>query len=247
MMSYFILFCFGIFTSTINVVAGGGSLVIIPLMIFLGIPPAYANGTNRVALTFQTTSSLYRFSKSSVNFKKDGLKMLPLGLLGTLIGSLYSVSLSDQTYKMLISFVMIFVAFNLIFDPFQKVQNLIKNKSIFANSFQQICYLLLGLYLGLIQAGVGFLIMGVLHNFLGFDLKKTNALKIFFVFFINIINVLIFAYHDKIYWDYGLALGLGTLIGGYLGTNLTLKLNPKHLKRVLLFLIVFFSLVLLLR
>jgi uncharacterized membrane protein YfcA len=80
-----------------------------------------------------------------------------------------------------------------------------------------------GFYGGFIQAGVGFILMAVLHGVLGLDLVRVNMHKVFIVGFYTLAALLIFAIRGQVLWSAGLMLAVGNALGGWLATRLALK------------------------
>ena len=83
--------------------------------------------------------------------------------------------------------------------------------------------ILVGFYGGFLQAGVGFLIMAVLHRLAGFDLVSTNAHKVLMVFAYTPVALSVFAFGGNVRWEAGVCLAVGTGIGGFIGARETLK------------------------
>lgn len=235
---YIILPFVGIITGIINVLAGGGSMINLPLMIFFGIPATVANGTNRLAVFCHTLSSVHSFHKKKVSFFKDSARFFLPGVIGAIIGSSFAVDIKDHTFERILGVVMICLSFVIIFDPLKKVYS--KKEPHPAILF--ILYILVGFYLGLIQVGVGFITIFILHGLVGYDLVKTNAIKMFLGFFFNLISLGFFIFHSKVDWQAGLILGISMAIGARIGTHLAVHKSDKWIKAVLVTMILIFSL-----
>ena len=97
--------------------AGGGSLLTLPLLIFLGLPPSVANGTNRIAIMMTAFSA-------NMGFKSKGLSTYPFSayigvfaLLGSIIGANIAVEIEGDLFNKILSVIMIIVVIIIIFKP----------------------------------------------------------------------------------------------------------------------------------
>jgi len=218
-----ILIIIGFIAGIINVIAGGGSLLTLPILIFLGLPPTVANGTNRIALVVQNIVT-------TASFKSKGISNFPFSfslgisaLLGAIIGSQLAIDISGQLFNKLLSLIMILIVLYLVFKP--KANALILKERIEGKYFwlSIVAFFFIGIYGGFIQAGVGFIILLVLNGFNKISLVKSNAIKIVVVLIYTLVAIAIFAYHDKINWQYGFSLAVGNALGGWTGSRWSIK------------------------
>jgi uncharacterized membrane protein YfcA len=107
-----------------------------------------------------------------------------------------------------------------------------------------VAFFVIGIYGGFVQAGVGFLIIPVLLM-MGFDLVRTNAIKIIVILLFTLPALAVFIWHDLIDWPLGLALGLGNASGGWVASHLSVKKGHTWLKQVVSLVIVAFAIKLL--
>ena len=98
----------------INVNAGGGSSLTLPVLIFLGLDPSVANGTNRVAILFQNVSAVYAFKKEKFYELKNSLILSALTLPGAIIGAVTAVSISDDLFEKILGVIMIFIIITML-------------------------------------------------------------------------------------------------------------------------------------
>jgi len=226
----------GLCAGFINVFAGGGSLISLPILIFLGLPSSIANGTNRVAIFFESLSG-------NLGYRSKGIKppmpfSLWMGLLafpGALIGAGLSVKLDDALFNKILAVVMIMIVIITLFKPFSKKKT--ASKKLLTRKRQIISgvlFFLIGIYGGFIQAGIGYLIIATLTTVPKFSLFKTNVTKLLVVFIYNLGSLLIFIIDDKIYWIVGLTLAIGNSTGAFIGSRLALKIDEKWIKRFIL-------------
>lgn len=223
----------GVIAGWLNVMAGGGSLLTIPIMIFMGIPGAVANGTNRIAILAQNISATLSFFKQGFSELKLGLSLSLAAIPGAIIGALTGVKLDGPIFEKILAVVMIIMMFLMM--PNQKSSTRLASVSPSQKRllWGHICMFGVGLWGGFIQVGVGFIIMPVLNRVMGLDLVRVNVLKVFIVLCYTLVALAIFASNVKILWIAGLALALGNAIGGWLGAHWTVKSGDKLIRWVL--------------
>ena len=109
-----ILFCVGIIAGFINVTAGGGSTLTLPVLIFLGLESSLANGTNRVAILLQNISAVYSFKKEKYHEFKTSIKFAMLTLPGAILGALLAVNLDDAVFQKILGIIMIGIIISML-------------------------------------------------------------------------------------------------------------------------------------
>ena len=105
------LIIIGFIAGGINTIAGGGSLLTLPILIFLGLPPNMANGTNRIAILFQNIFT-------TAGFKSKGVVTFPFSiyvgisaLIGSLIGAQIAVDIKGETFNKVLAIIMVVIVF----------------------------------------------------------------------------------------------------------------------------------------
>ena len=114
---YLILVGVGFLVGFINTIAGGGSLITLPILIFFGLPPSLANGTNRVAIVTQT-------AMAAAGFKSKGVSTFPFNIylgiaafFGAIIGAQIAVDIKGETFNRILAGIMIAVVILIVFKP----------------------------------------------------------------------------------------------------------------------------------
>ena len=225
------LFLAGASASFINMMAGGGSLITLGVMMLLGIDPSIANGTNRIGVLVGTGSGAWAFKSEKLSNLKESLILGGVAIPGALIGSWYSIQLSNVMFKKIIALVMIFVLITILIPKKKNtsVGNVNKRRKILIYPGMFI----IGLYGGFIQVGVGFLLIALIRNVLNLDLILTNMHKVFVVFIYTIPVLLIFGVNGKINWFYAIVMSLGNALGSWISVKLAVKKGEKFVKLVL--------------
>lgn len=232
----------GFFAGIINVMAGGGSLLTMPLLIFLGLDSTVANGTNRVAILFQNISSIHGFKTKGVTVGKYGVLLGISALGGALVGALVAIEIDSNLFNKILAIVMILVVIMTVINPALKTHkdangNAVKlaektsNKHLVAGI---IAMFFVGIYGGFIQAGSGLFIMAALTYINHFSLLKANAAKAVITLIYTISALFVFIFDDKINWTYGLTLAIGMSLGAWLASRWSSGSGEKYIKYFML-------------
>ncbi len=217
----------------INVFAGGGSLLTLPLLIFLGLPSAIANGTNRVAVTAQNIFAVMGFrSKGVADWRLSVFFSVP-AILGAILGARIAMDLPDALFRRVLAIVMVAVLVIVIWDPAKRMKRVNRAMTGWRAVIAAAGFFLIGMYGGFLQAGVGFLIIAFIVFLTGFDLVRTNALKVFVIGVLTIVALVMFAIEGKVDWPLGIALGIGNSLGGWFGSRFQVEKGEKVVRIML--------------
>ncbi|MEC7869247.1 MAG: sulfite exporter TauE/SafE family protein [Candidatus Poribacteria bacterium] len=229
----------GICAGFLNTVAGGGSLLTLPVLIFLGLDGAtVANGTNRVAIMIQNTVGIAGFRRKGISDFRYGIFIAIPAMIGAVMGALLAINLgkfdkSGVIFNRLLAMIMIGVLTITLANPFKKFQSDVENLGILRKTLAALLFFFLGIYMGFIQAGVGFMIIATLTTVNGFDLVRTNALKMFVVLFCTFVALIIFVTNDHVNWGMGIALGGGNAVGAWVGSHWAVEKGDKWIRIIL--------------
>ena len=229
------LFGAGIVAGVINTLAGGGSLITLPLLIFLGLPSADANASNRVGIFVQNIFAVRGFKSKGVSVFPYGYYIAATAMVGAVIGAYIAVDISGQLFNRILAVIMIIVIIVTVLKP---MLFKLKTEEIFNRNREATSILLffgVGLYGGFIQAGIGFLMIAILTNIHGLNMAKTNSLKVFVALSYTALALIVFILEDKIRWEYGLSLAAGTSLGGWCASRWSVDKDDKWIR---LFLVV---------
>ena len=171
-----ILLICGVIAGFINTVAGGGSLLTLPILIFMGLPSNIANGTNRIAIFMQNIFSISGYKSRGVSDFKYSSWLSVSALIGSIIGAKIAININEDMFNKILSVVIIIVVLTIIYNkkPFNINS---ENISIEKKIISVIMFFFIGIYGGFIHAGVGFLILSILSNYNGIQLSKANSIK----------------------------------------------------------------------
>jgi uncharacterized membrane protein YfcA len=236
----------GLLAGTLNSIAGGGSLLTLPLLIFIGLPPTVANATNRIAIFIGgigATQSFHRRSLIPVAWLKLAL---PPALLGVALGTWGALKIGDVAFERVLAVVLVTAAVWMIWHPVKPPEdsNLAPPEGP-KRVLLMAVFFLLGIYSGFIQAGIGFLLLAVMSAN-GLDFVRGNAFKAPLVLAFTGLAVVLFAMNGMLNWTAGLNLALGQFFGAKLGVHLQVLKGQAWVRNVLTVAIVVFALRLLL-
>ena len=207
----------GVAAGIINSMAGGGSFLTLPLLMALGLPPKIASGTMRVAVLLQNVSSTATFYRKGITeFAITAKLMVPM-MVGSFAGAKLLTIIDDEALRPLFGAVLVFWAILLIAKPgnFKEVPEE-PNEPV---PMTYVYSLLIGLYGGFMQAGVGFPLLALTVAHLGYDPVRANAIKVLVVLAYTAVALPVFVMADAVVWREGLLLAVGTMIGAAIGTR----------------------------
>ena len=222
----------GVAAGWLNVMAGGGSLLTVPVMLFMGIPGPVANGTNRIAILAQNISAVTAFRRRGFSDFRLSLGLSAAAAIGALGGASVGVHLEGQWFDRVLALVMIGVMILMATGRDRidatptggQPRNLVLGHLLMVGA---------GLWGGFIQIGVGFILMPILHRVLGLDLVRVNMHKVFIVLVYTLVALAVFASQLELLWWTGAALAVGNATGGWLGAHTTIRRGETLIRRVL--------------
>ena len=244
------LFVSGLVAGVINVIAGGGSFLTLPVLIFAGLPPTVANATNRVGILIQNVGAVWGFHRHrKLDWHWTALTAGPASM-GALLGTWLALEISDEGFRKVLALLMVGVTLWTLLQPtVRRDRNArtaeeapdrpvgVRGLALAAGCFG------VGIYGGFVQAGVGFFILAVL-GMAGLDLVRGNALKVLIILLFTTLSLAIFAWQGKVEWVPGLVLAAGTLVGGQVGVHLTVLKGHRWVRGVVTVAVVVFAVLL---
>ena len=225
--SYSLLALAGFAASVLNVLAGGGSFLTLPILIFLGLPAGEANATNRVGVVAQNLGSVWGFHRERVLEWRWALASGVPASVGALVGSWLALGMADQHFRKVLAGLMVAITLWTILDPLKSSGG--RQLRSPWSPLVMVGFLAVGLYGGFVQAGVGFLVLAV-TSFAGLDLLRGNAVKVLNVLMLTLLSLLVFALSGRVHWPAGLALAAGSLAGGLAGVPLAVYAGQRWLR-----------------
>jgi uncharacterized membrane protein YfcA len=236
-----LVFAAGLVSGFVNTVAGGGSMLTLPVLIFLGLPAPVANATNRIGILLQNVSASTAFRRAGKLDSRLGIRLAVIAAPGTALGAFLAVDVNDLLFRRILAVVMLLILAHMLLgkrlrrsggpaapgtvDPARLPRRPVA---------LMVSFFLAGLYAGFLQAGIGFLLIAILTGFGGYDLVRTNAVKVFTVLFLQALALAIFAAAGKVSWGWGFALAAGAMAGGWAGARWQVAIAEVWVRRFLI-------------
>ena len=222
-----ILLAVGLISGAMNVIAGGGSMLTLPVLIMLGLPANVANGTNRVAILAQNVGATWSFHRLGL-VSGAWLRLgVPPALVGAALGTWVALHIGDLAFERILALVLVLAAGWIVWRPMPSVAEVNMPPPGGGKGWVlRFLFFGLGLYGGFIQAGMGFIVLAVTTGF-GLDLIRSNAVKVTLVLAFTPLALAIFAYNGRVEWITGLVLAVGTFIGALVGVRLQVLKGQK--------------------
>ncbi len=227
-----LLLAAGLFGGAINVMAAGGSVITVPVMIMLGVPGPIANGSNRIAIIAQNIAATRTFFSRGVRDLRLSITLAIATLPGVIYGAWLGAELDAQYFNYLLTGVMVTVLF-FVWRPVPTIKS--GNQAMSSSQWWagHLLMAVIGFWGGIIHIGIGFLMMPILNRVMGLDLITTNMHKCLIVLLYTVIALGVFAYHGEVYWLIGIVLAIGNTIGGHLGARWTMRLSEATLRKII--------------
>ena len=224
----------GLFAGFINTLAGSGSLITLPLLMFLGLSPHQANATNRVAIFFQNVVAVRNFKQQGLINYKSSLYLVIPALIGSVIGASMAVNINEGILNLIIGALLFVMFFVILFKPDKWVKEQAGQVTGKPAIWQIVIFFFIGIYGGFIQAGVGFFLLAGLVLGVGYDLIKANAIKVFIVLAYTAIALGIFIWSRQVNFLYGIILAIGNASGAFVASKYAQQIGVKYIRYILL-------------
>jgi uncharacterized membrane protein YfcA len=224
----------GIIAGFINTLAGSGSLVTLPLLIFMGLPATVANGTNRVAILLQNVVGLNSFRQKKM---LDTRRVISLGIpavVGSILGAQIAVSMNELIMRRVIGVIMVIMLFVILLRPKRWLIGGLQEINYRPTPFQILIFFIIGVYGGFIQAGVGIFLLAGLVLGVGYDLVRANAVKVGIILFFTIFALAVFVTNNQVDWTIGFILAIGNMTGAWIGAKVAIERGAVWVRRLLI-------------
>tara|TARA_B100000315_G_scaffold26213_1_gene22498 strand:+ start:4116 stop:4859 length:744 start_codon:yes stop_codon:yes gene_type:complete len=220
----------GLVAGTVNTMAGGGSMLTVPLLVLAGVPGNVANGSNRVGILASATVAAVSFRRLGVSGVSRMLPVLLPVVAGSLTGSTLVSRLADETFERAFGILMVPLLLLALRPP--KVPQAAEGPAAWPTSVMAIVFFCVGCYGGAFQAGIGLLLVLALSRS-GLDLVVANSVKVLVIFAITLTALPVFIVGGRVDWGPALVLALGFGVGGAVGAHLTVGGGERVVRPVL--------------
>lgn len=227
-----LLFLAAAYAGAMNAVAGGGSFVSFPTLLFTGVPAIPANATNTVALWTGLVCSGGAFHRHLKVQRAILLTLVGISLVGGGIGAVLLLRTPARTFLRVLPWLMLAATLLFIFgrrlvSPARNATGNVTPKTLTVAALFQ---LLVAVYGGYFGGGMGFVILAMLAAFGMADIHQMNAFKVILSSAINGVAVIVFIVSRAVYWREAGIMIVGAALGGYFGARYSLRLSPKWVR-----------------
>jgi len=218
----------------INTLAGSGSIISLPLLMFLGLPANVANGTNRVMIILSNAVGLVGFRKHGEIKLKGNVGIAIPTIIGALIGAVSAVHVNEKILTRIIGALMIVLFFMVIYKPEKWLKTASPDHTTHPSWGQYVFMFFIGFYGGFLQLGVGVFLLSGLVLGAGYDLVKANAIKVLIILVYTLFILPVFIWNHQVNFTAGLILAAGSMIGAYVASRVAVSWGPKFVRYILL-------------
>lgn len=232
-----VLIVSGLLVGFINTLAGGGSIISLSILMFLGLPANVANGTNRVAIFIQNIAAVGSFKQQKVLDHKKAIWLAIPATIGSVIGAWIAVDLNEEIIEKAIAIVMLIMMFVILYKPqrWLKGKEELQNKKMTIG--QIILFFIIGIYGGFLHMGVGYALLAGIVLGAGYDLVKANAIKVLIIFIWSPVILVVFLINGQVNLYYGLILSIGNVVGALIASRLAVKQGAGFVRWVIIVII----------
>ena len=225
----FILVSSGLVSGAMNSLAGGGSFVAFPVLVFLGLLPIEANATATFAVFPGTVSTLFIYRKELLKHKEKLPFYISLSTIGGAFGALLLINISNESFATIVPYLLLMATLLFTARPvINKItrQRVVGSGSVAYRALMILLLIAICIYGGFFGAGMGILMLALLSLMGMQNIHEMNSLRACVGLFANIIAIVFFGISGLIQWQYAAIMAIGCILGGYFGAHYALKLKP---------------------
>jgi uncharacterized protein len=226
------LFAAAALGGAINSVAGGGSFVAFPALLFAGVPAVPANATNTIALWPGTVASCFAYRPELSAVRGELVPLGAAGFVGGLAGSLLLLHTSDRTFVLLIPWLLLFAT--VLFTFGGAVTKRLGGGAKASLAVATVVQLFTSVYGGYFGGGLGIITLALLSVLGMTNIHEMNALKAALGALVNGIAVVAFVLAGAVAWGPGAVMIAGGILGGYAGAAAARRVEPRQVRRLVL-------------
>lgn len=235
-MQYLLIFGAALLAGGINGIAGGGSFILFPVLMFVGIPPITANATNAIALLPGTLASAGAYRHEFDKDKRSLIQVCILGVIGGLIGAILLLRTPSATFLQVLPYLLLTATLAFAFS--NKMTVWVEQQQSRFTKLRQlrtvliaILQLVVAIYGGFFGGGMGILFLATFALMGMTNIHRMNAYKTMLTSCINAVIVIPFVNAGVILWQEGTIAAIGAAIGGYISAFYVQKIPPIIVKR----------------
>lgn len=219
-----------VLTGFIDAIAGGGGLIMMPALLFAGIPPLQALGTNKLQSMFGTMVAMSNYGRAGLIEWRRNLPTVAVVFLGAAAGCYVVQQVETRILQLVIPVLLMAVALYVLVSPRMTDDN--AHHRVSSTGYAPVGGAI-GFYDGFFGPGTGTFFTTSLVALRGYGLTKATALTKLFNWISNIASVLLFAWGGHMLWLLGLCMAAGAMLGGWLGSHTAMKFGAALIRPLL--------------
>jgi uncharacterized protein len=222
----------------INSVAGGGTLITFPTLIWLGLNSVTANATSTVAIWPGIVASAWGYRRELGTAEPRLFWLLIPSVVGGLAGAWLLRSTPPAVFDRLIPYLLLFAT--LLFMVQEPVQRWMKSPELVAHRSAAwfggvlLFQLFVAIYGGYFGAGIGIFMLAALSIMGLTDMHQMNGLRVLFGGAINGVAIVYFVWNRMVFWPYVVLMAVGAMVGGYGGAGMARRLGRRVVRRTVI-------------
>ena len=229
---FFLLVGAGLAAGVMNAVAGGGTFVTFPALVFAGVPSVAANATSTVALFPGAFASAWAYREDFRAF--EGMaprKLLPVSLAGGVVGAVLLLLTPQATFDVVVPWLLLLGTLTFAFGG--RAGAALRRRFRIGPGVLASAQFLLSVYGGYFGGAVGLMMMAVWSLFGVTDVRAMVAAKVLLVGSLNTVAVVLFIAAGKVFWPQAVITGVAAIVGGYAGARVGRRLAPGYVRLVI--------------
>ncbi|MBE2983756.1 TSUP family transporter [Campylobacter sp. RM9344] len=232
LIAYCVFFAAAFLGGFIDAIAGGGGLITLPAIMAMGVPPHVALATNKLQGSFGSFTAALNFSlKGMVDYKEIWIGIV-FTFIGACIGTTLILVLDAKFLQVIIPFLLIAIFIYTLFAP--KVGEEDRKARMNIRAFYTSFGLALGFYDGFFGPGAGSFWTFAIVALIGANMKRAVAHTKVLNFVSNIVSLGVFIIGGHVLWIVGVLMGIGQILGAYIGSNMVIKKEVKFIRTMFL-------------
>ncbi len=216
-----------------NSVAGGGSFLSFPALVFAGVPSVMANATSTVAVSPASLAAAWAYRHDFPKLPGIGAAtMLAISLLGGGCGALLLIMTPEHTFNELVPWLLL--AATALFAGGRKLTPFLRRYFSIGPVTLCLVQFLIAIYGGYFGGAVGIMMLALFGLFGLDDIHSMNALKNFLSGMLNLVAIVCFVIAGKVVWQPALVMLVASVAGGYAGARIARRMDPEHVRAVII-------------
>ncbi len=233
------LFAAGLLGGVINSIAGGGSFITFPALLFVGVPPISANATNTFAACAGYLSGTYAFREELAAHRRELPLLILISLVGGVLGAWLLLQTPEALFREAIPWLLLFATVLFVYGGqingvLKRFTGVHQHVSLLGQGLLLLVLLGVSTYGGFFNAGLGIIILSYLALAGYRDIHAMNGIKLLVSTVVSLVAIVLFVLDGVIVWYEGSVVLLGTLVGGYMAAHLSRRLSQEWVRKMVI-------------